>query len=106
MRKPRDFKAELETLRAKENELRAAHQRQLVELLERTGADQLAPELLVGALLDLVEAERTGAVHPERTVWRQRGEAFFRPRKRAADHGAAPPSADAPNGQAPPPFSA
>jgi hypothetical protein len=106
VRKPRDIKAELESLRAKEAELRAAHKNQLVELLERTGADQLAPELLAGALLGLVEAERTGAVHPQRTAWQQRGAAFFRPRKRAADNGAAPPPADAPNGQAPPPFSA
>ena len=106
MRKPRDFKAELESLRTRENELRAAHQRQLVELLERTGADQLEPELLAGALLGLVEAERADAAHPQRAAWWQRGEAFFRPRKRAADHGAAPPPAGDPDGTRPSPAGA
>lgn len=97
MRKPRDITAELASLRAKEVALRAARKRQLADLLERTGADQLEPELLAGALLGLVEAERTGADGPARAAWRQRGEAFFRPRRRATGDGAALPLAGDPD---------
>lgn len=102
MRKPRDITAELASLQAKEAALRAARKQQLAELIERTGADQLEPELLAGALLSLVEAERTGADGPARAAWRQRGEAFFRPRKRAGGNGDAPAPAGDPDGACPP----
>ena len=102
MRKPRDITAELASLHAKEAALRAARKQQLAELIERTGADRLEPELLAGALLGLVEAERTGADGPARAAWRQRGAAFFRPRRRARGDGTSPPLAGEPDGADPP----
>lgn len=102
MRKPRDITAELASLHAKEAALRAARKQQLADLLERTGADRLEPELLAGALLSLVEAVRNDADGPARATWRQRGATFFRPRRRARGDSAPPPLPGEPDGADPP----
>jgi hypothetical protein len=91
MRKPRDIQTELQALRAKEAQLKAAHRAQLAELLERTGADRLDLELLAGALLDAVEKAEGAAGE----AWRQRGEAFFRPARRDRERVGAATSAAA-----------
>jgi hypothetical protein len=90
MRKPRDINAEIRALREKEAGLKATHRAQLVELLERTGADRVEPEVLAGALLAAVEAD--GGDRATREAWRQRGEAFFRPARTRRGGDAEPPA--------------
>lgn len=89
MRKPRDIQAEIQALREREAKLKAEHRARLAELLERTGAAGLDPELLAGALLDVVER----AEGAEADAWRRRGEAFFRPARRDRERPAAPGAA-------------
>ena len=74
MRKPRDFDAELKALTDKAKQLKARKQSQLGELVIATGADELTPEELAGALL--VAASTSDAARKE--AWRKRGAAFFR----------------------------
>ncbi|WGF90992.1 conjugal transfer protein TraD [Marinivivus vitaminiproducens] len=84
MRKPIDIAAELKALDEKAELLKAEHRVQLVELLERTKADQLPAEVLAGLLLDGVAKHAEG--DPAADSWRQKGSAFFRrpPRPRRA----------------------
>lgn len=79
MRKPRDYDAELKALTDKARQLRARKQSQLGELVIATGADSLTIEVLAGALLDAVTAERAA-----REAWRRRGAAFFRGERESA----------------------
>ena len=74
MRKPRDFDAELKALTDKAKQLKARKQSQLGELVIATGAEELTPEELAGALL--VAASTSDAARKE--AWRKRGAAFFR----------------------------
>lgn len=74
MRKPRDYDAELKALNDKARQLKARKQSQLGELVIATGADDLLPEELAGALL--VAAGTSDPAKKE--AWRKRGAAFFR----------------------------
>src|SRR3546814_14225618 len=74
MRKHRDFDAALKALDAKAKQLRQRKVTQLGELVVATGADALAVEELVGALLAAV----TGGDFVAKEEWRKRGAAFFR----------------------------
>ncbi|TPJ27175.1 conjugal transfer protein TraD [Mesorhizobium sp. B2-8-3] len=73
MRKPRDFDAELKALEDKARELKARKVQQLGELVIATGADQLSPEELAGALVAIAETKDTG----KREAWAKRGVMFF-----------------------------
>jgi DNA-binding protein H-NS len=74
MRKPRDIDAELRALADKTKQLKSRKITQLGELVVATGADELEPELLAGALLAAVQSKAGEA----RDSWRSKGEAFFR----------------------------
>jgi hypothetical protein len=74
MRKIRDYDAELKALTDKARKLKSRKQSQLGELVMATGADNLSPEELAGALL--VAAGTTNPAKME--AWRKRGAAFFR----------------------------
>ncbi|MDB5580651.1 MAG: conjugal transfer protein TraD [Bradyrhizobium sp.] len=74
MRKPRDIDAELRALADKTKQLKTRKITQLGELVVATGADELEPELLAGALLAAVQSKAASA----REDWRSKGEAFFR----------------------------
>ncbi len=78
MRKPRDIDAELKALQEKAKGLKARKVSQHGELVAATGADQLDPEILAGALLAAVDTTDTAA----REGWRKRGSAFFQRRDR------------------------
>lgn len=96
MRKPIDLNAELETLHKKAEALKAQHRAQLVTLLEKTGADQLDPEVLAGVLTEAVPKAQTDEAM--RQQWKQAGSAVFRsPRRREkqAPRTHAPDEADA-----------
>lgn len=73
MRKPRDYDAELKALTDKARQLKLRRITQLGELVNATGADALAAEVLAGALLDA--ATTTDAARKE--AWRKQGAAFF-----------------------------
>jgi len=105
MRKPFDIRAELEALDAKKAELEDRHKKQLADLLAKTGADQLDPEVLAGLLLDGVAKAANGSDDTlER--WRAHGADFFRDggrRRRTDDASAAatsPPRPPAASGHA------
>ena len=74
MRKVRDFDAELKALNDRAKLLRSRKIQQFGELIEATGADALEPDLLAGALLNVV-AEKDKAIT---TAWSSAGTAFFR----------------------------
>ena len=74
MRKVRDFDAELKALNERSKLLRSRKIQQFGELIEATGADALEPDLLAGALLNVV-AEKSQATT---AAWRNAGAAFFR----------------------------
>jgi DNA-binding protein H-NS len=76
MRKPRDFDSELNALKDKAKQLKDRKVKQLGELIVATGADSLAPEMLAGALLAIVESQDP----QKRESWRKRGESFFQKR--------------------------
>ena len=76
MRKPRDFDSELNALKDKAKQLKERKVKQLGELIVATGADSLAPEMLAGALLAIVESQDP----QKRESWRKRGESFFQRR--------------------------
>lgn len=78
MRKPRDYDAELKALQNKAAALKQRKILQLGELVIATGADQLDPETLAGAMLKMMEANEA----PRREAWRQKGVAFFQSRSR------------------------
>jgi DNA-binding protein H-NS len=85
MRKPRDFDSELKALTDKANMLKERKVRQFGELVIATGADNLDPETLTGALLVIAKTKDA----KEREAWRNRGAAFFRGQSRkAADRSA------------------
>lgn len=73
MRKPRDYDAELKVLTDKARQLKTRKTSQLGELVNATGADALAAEVLAGALLEA--ATTTDAARKE--AWRKQGAAFF-----------------------------
>lgn len=73
MRKPRDYDAELKVLTDKARQLKTRKTSQLGELVNATGADTLAAEVLAGALLEA--ATTTDAARKE--AWRKQGAAFF-----------------------------
>jgi hypothetical protein len=73
MRKIRDYDAELKALNDKARQLKARKQSQLGELVMATGADELTPEELAGALLVAAGTSDPG----KREAWRKRGAAFF-----------------------------
>lgn len=74
MRKPRDIDAELEALAAKAKHLKSQKIKQLGELVIATGADELDPDVLAGALL----AAKTSKDAKSKEAWKSEGEAFFR----------------------------
>ncbi|UTP40931.1 conjugal transfer protein TraD [Phenylobacterium sp. LH3H17] len=74
MRRPRDLDAELRGLAEKAKGLKDRKTRQLGELVEATGADQVPVEVLAGALLEAARSDNAQA----KAAWRARGEAFFR----------------------------
>ncbi|TCS64375.1 conjugative transfer protein TraD [Varunaivibrio sulfuroxidans] len=78
MRKPRDFDAELKSLKDKARDLKARKVQQLGEPVISTGADALNADELAGALIMLVEIKDAG----KREVWAKRGAAFFQSRSR------------------------
>jgi DNA-binding protein H-NS len=85
MRKPRDFDSELKALTDKANLLKERKVRQFGELVIVTGADNLDPETLTGALLVIAETREAA----KREAWRNRGAAFFRGQSRkSADRSA------------------
>ena len=73
MRKPRDFDAELKALEDKARELKTRKVQQLGELVIATGADELSPDELAGALVAIVETKDTA----KREAWAKRGVTFF-----------------------------
>jgi DNA-binding protein H-NS len=83
MRKPRDFDSELKALTDKAKLLKGRKVQQLGELVIATGADALDPDILIGALLVIVETKDAS----KREAWRNRGAAFFRGQSRKADRG-------------------
>ncbi len=74
MRKPRDIDAELKALATKAKQLKGRKITQLGELVIATGADELEPELLAGALLSALASKDAAS----QEAWRAKGEAFFR----------------------------
>jgi DNA-binding protein H-NS len=78
MRKPRDFDSELKALTEKAKALKARKVLQLGELVIATGADSFETEVLTGALLALVENKEDA----RKESWRNRGQAFFRSKRR------------------------
>jgi len=76
MRKLRDFDSELNALKDKAKQLKERKVKQLGELIVATDADSLAPEMLAGALLAIVESQDP----QKRESWRKRGESFFQRR--------------------------
>src|SRR3546814_8864334 len=95
MRKPRDFDAALKALDAKAKQLRQRKVTQLGELVVATGADALAVEELVGALLAAV----TGGDFVAKEDWANGAARSFRGRtgKAAAGAGGNPNSDPAAN---------
>lgn len=85
MRKPRDFEAELKALNDRARQLKDRKQAQLGELVIATGGDSLPIELLVGALLVVVETKDAAT----KEAWRKRGVAFFQRSSRRGADGAA-----------------
>lgn len=81
MRKPRDYDAELKALTDKARQLKARKQSQLGELVIATGADDLTPEELAGALLVAAGTNDTA----RKEAWRKRGAAFFRGEREDTD---------------------
>ena len=73
MRKPRDLDAELQALAQRAKALKSRRVVQFGELVISTGADQLDPEVLAGALLAAAKAPAT-----ECERWRAAGAAAFR----------------------------
>ena len=80
MRKPRDFDAELKSLKGKARDLKARKVQQLGELVIATEADTLSSDELAGALIVLAETKDAG----KREAWAKRGAAFFQGRSRRA----------------------
>lgn len=78
MRKPRDFDAELKALEDKARELKTRKVQQLGELVIATGADQLNPDELAGALVAIAETKDAA----KREAWVKRGVMFFESRSR------------------------
>lgn len=74
MRRPRDFDSELKALAGKAKQLKERRVRQLGELVTATGADALDADLLVGALLNAVDANDAAT----KEGWRKAGAGFFR----------------------------
>ena len=83
MRKVRDYDAELKTLEQRARSLRQRKVQQLGELVIASGADQLVPEVLAGALIAAVTADAAA-----KEAWQIKGRSFFR-RARDAGHGRA-----------------
>lgn len=100
MRKPLDLHAELQALNDKAEQLKAEHRSQLLELLERTKADQLPAEVIAGLLLDGVAKTEAGDAAAE--DWRRKGNAFFHKPPRHRRSPATPQPAPAPTDQAAP----
>jgi len=78
MAKIRDFDAELKALGERAKLLKHRKIQQLGELVEATGADALAPELLTGALLAAASTKDKAVM----ADWSKRGAEFFRGRER------------------------
>jgi hypothetical protein len=99
MRKPRDLDAELQALAQRAKALKGRRVTQFGELVIATGADQLDPEVLAGALLAAAKAPAA-----ERERWRAAGAVAFRKAggpARATPQAAASGEQGAGNGQAP-----
>ncbi|AJA08919.1 hypothetical protein SKP52_10060 [Sphingopyxis fribergensis] len=94
MRKPRDIDSELKALEAKAKILKERRVRQFGELVIATGADELDPEILTGALLGAVAAKDANATEG----WRKAGASFF---QRGARKATARRNRDAANDAAP-----
>ncbi|AGB45178.1 Conjugal transfer protein TraD [Mesorhizobium australicum WSM2073] len=73
MRKPRDYDTELKALEDRARELKTRKVQQLGELVIATGADQLSPEELAGALVAIAETKDAA----KREAWAKRGVMFF-----------------------------
>ncbi|MER8492209.1 conjugal transfer protein TraD [Mesorhizobium australicum] len=81
MRKPRDFDTELKALEDKARELKVRKVQQLGELVIATGADQLSPDELAGALVAIAETKDAAKLE----AWAKRGAMFFESRPRRID---------------------
>ena len=105
MRKPRDFDSDLKALNERTKLLKERKLRQFGELVIVTGADALAIEQLVSALLAAANAKDADV----KEGWRRQGAAFFQRNTRSSaggsgrdasgvtssDDGAKPPAAGA-----------
>lgn len=81
MRKPRDFDSEMKALNDRAKLLKDRKLHQYGEVVIATGADVLAIDVLVGAMLAAVDMNDTAMLE----AWRKRGAAFFqRPSRSAA----------------------
>lgn len=72
MRRPRDFDSELKALNERTRVLQERKLRQLGELVQGTGADELPIEQLAGMLLTAAQADAA-----TKEAWRRGGAAFF-----------------------------
>lgn len=82
MRKPRNYDSELKSLDAKARRLKERKVRDLGELIIACSVDNLSPEELAGALLQIAETKDVAT----KEVWRKQGAAFFqRPTRKAAN---------------------
>ena len=68
MRKPRDFDSEMKALNERAKLLKERKLHQIGELVIAAGADMLAVEVLVGAMLAAVDTKDTATLE----VWRKR----------------------------------
>ena len=82
MRKVRDYDAELKALSDKVSTLKARKVQQLGELVTATGADALDLNILVGVLIEAMEANAD-----TKEAWRTKGAAFFQRRGRKGARG-------------------
>ena len=83
MRKPRNYDSDMKALRDRAQWLKARKVQQLGELVIATGADTLPVEQIAGALLAAVEMKDAMVLKG----WDERGDAFFRSRRRSTARG-------------------
>lgn len=80
MRRPRDFDSEMKALNERTKLLKERKLRQLGELAIATGADVLAIDVLIGAMLVAANTKEAATLE----VWRKHGAAFFQSASRSA----------------------
>ena len=80
MRRFRDFDSEMKAINERAKLLKERRLHQLGELVIAAGADVLAVDVLVGAMLAAVDTKDASTLE----VWRKRGAAFFQSGSRSA----------------------